>query len=247
MLNQAKTTMIQKIINKLNPQRSEPKVSKVSYQVRKKGITYLSWEKIFNIEECLKNIQSNSVEGIFLEAGIALGGSAIIIASLMPKNRCFHGYDVFEMIPPPSDEDDDKSKNRYEKIKTGQSKGINGKGVYYGYIENLYEYVVKNFQKFHLSVDNQKIFLHQGLFENTLHFTESDKIAFAHIDCDWYEPVKLCLQKIYPILSHQGCIVVDDYYDYGGCKKAVDEFFSNYHDLVIVKNQGNFIMQRQVC
>ncbi|MEM9924518.1 MAG: TylF/MycF/NovP-related O-methyltransferase, partial [Cyanobacteria bacterium P01_D01_bin.50] len=185
-----------------------------------------------------------SVSGIFLEAGIALGGSAIIIASMMPENANFRGYDVFKMIPPPSDEDDEKSKARYEIIKKGESKGIGGKDIYYGYIDNLYEQVVKNFESLGLRVDGKKISLHKGLFENTMYFTSKDTIAFAHIDCDWYEPVSLCLERIYPLLSIQGYLVLDDYYDYGGCKKAVDEFLINHQDIVIVKSDSNLVLQR---
>ncbi len=236
--------MLQKIINKLNLYTLEAKMSKISRKVKQKNLTYLSYEKIINVEECLYNLKKNSVSGIFLEAGIALGGSAIIIASLMPENANFHGYDVFEMIPPPSNEDDAKSKARYEMIKNGESKGIDGKDIYYGYIENLYEQVVKNFESLGLRVDGKKVSLYKGLFENTMYFTSTDTVAFAHIDCDWYEPVNLCLERIYPNLSIKGYLVLDDYYDYGGCKKAVDEFLKNHQDLVIVKSEPNLVLQR---
>lgn len=236
--------MLQKVINKFKLYNLSAKTSQISRKVRQNNWTYLSYEKIINLEECLQNLNKNSVSGIFLEAGIALGGSAIIIASLMPENANFRGYDVFEMIPPPSDQDDQKSKARYEIIKNGQSKGIRGKDIYYGYIENLYEQVVKNFESLGLRVDEKKISLHKGLFENTMYFTSTDSIAFAHIDCDWYEPVRLCLERIYPILAVQGYLVLDDYYDYGGCQKAVDEFLINHQDLVIVKSDSNLVLQR---
>lgn len=236
--------MLQKIISKLKSDPLEKKISQVARKVRRNHLTYLSCEKIHNIEECLKETKNNSVSGIFIEAGIALGGSAIIIASLMPEKSYFHGYDVFKMIPPPSEEDDEKSKARYEVIKSGNSKGI-GENIYYGYIENLYERVVKNFESFGLKVDDKRVSLHKGLFEDTMHFLDTDKIAFAHIDCDWYEPVRLCLERIYPALNQGGYIVFDDYYDYGGCKKAVDEFLSKRNDLVIVKNQGNLVLERK--
>lgn len=233
-----------KMIDRFKYDDKKAKVSKVSRKVKHKNLTYLSYDKIINLEKCLKDLKKNSVSGIFLETGIALGGSAIIIASLMPESGKFHGYDVFEMIPSPSDKDDDKSKARYEVIKSGQSKGIGGKGIYYGYIENLYAQVVKNFKSLGLRVDGKKISLHQGLFENTLYFTDTDAVAFAHIDCDWYEPVSLCLERIYPVLNNKGYLVFDDYYDYGGCKQAVDEFLTTHNNLVIVESQGNLVLQK---
>lgn len=236
--------MLRKLINKLKSKKIEAKISKISHKVKQNNLTYLSPQKIINLEKCLEDLKNNSVSGIFLEAGIALGGSAIVIASLMPESGSFRGYDVFEMIPPPSDKDDEKSKERYKVIKSGQSKGISGKGLYYGYIENLYEQVINNFKSFGINVDGYKISLHKGLFENTMLFTPSDTVAFAHIDCDWYESVLLCLERIYPVLSVKGYLVLDDYYDYGGCKKAVDEFLATHHDLSIINSQGNLVLQK---
>ncbi len=237
--------MLEKLINKFKSYELQARISQISRNIKQKNLTYLSCEKIINIEECLQDLKQNSVSGICLEAGIALGGSAIIIASLMPENANFHGYDVFEMIPPPSDQDDEKSKARYEIIKNGESKGINGKDIYYGYIENLYEQVVKNFESLGLKVDGKKISLHKGLFENTMYFTSTNSVAFAHIDCDWYEPVRLCLERIYPVLSIKGYLVLDDYNDYGECKKAVDEFLITHQNIVIIKSQGNLVLQRK--
>jgi asparagine synthase (glutamine-hydrolysing) len=236
--------MLKKVIKKFKSYSLSKKISEISQRIKQKNLTYLSCEKIINLEECLQDLKQNSVSGIFLEAGIALGGSAIIIASLMPEDANFRGYDVFEMIPPPSNEDDAKSKARYEIIKNGESKGIDGKDIYYGYIENLYEQVVKNFESLGLRVDDKKVSLYKGLFENTMHFTSTDTIAFAHIDCDWYEPVRLCLERIYPVLSIKGYLVLDDYHDYGGCQKAVDEFLTTHQDIVIVKSEPNLVLQR---
>ena len=236
--------MWQKLANKLTSKCSKANISKISRKVKQNNLTYLSYEKIVNLEECLVNLEKNSVSGIFIEAGLALGGSAIIIANLMPENSNFKGYDVFKMIPPPSEQDDDKSQARYKVIKNGQSKGINGQGVYYGYQDNLYGQVVKNFESFGLKVDGKKISLHQGLFEETMHFKQTDNIALAHIDCDWYEPVNLCLERIYPALSLKGYLVLDDYHDYGGCKKAVDRFIKTHPDLVVVKTNGNLVLQK---
>lgn len=220
--------------------------SKVSRQVKLNNLTYLSERKIYHLEQCIKQVERKNVQGCFIEAGIALGGSAIIMSTLMSKNRVFHGYDVFEMIPSPSSmKDDEKSKARYEVIKSGQSEGING-DTYYGYESNLYDKVVENFNKFDLQVDGKTIFLHKGLFEDTLSFDSNAKIALAHIDCDWYEPVYLCLERIYRNLSNNGYIILDDYYDYGGCKKATDEFLSSHNDVQIVARDSNLVLTRKM-
>lgn len=219
-------------------------VSKTSREVKKRGLSYLSWKKLKNIENCIRNLEKAHVPGLFLEAGVAQGGSSVVIAKLMGETRIFRGYDVFEMIPPPSHRDDSESAARYQTIKSGQAKGIKGK-PYYGYIENLYDQVAKTFCSFGLEMDGSRICLLKGLFEKTLFFGKNEMAAFAHLDCDWYDPVKLCLERIYPVLSPGGIIVIDDYFRYGGCKKATDEFLSSHRDLKTVVASEHLILQLQ--
>ena len=51
-------------------------------------------------------------------------------------------------------------------------------------------------------------------------------VALAHLDCDWYESLMTCLEQIEPHLIPGGRFVIDDYYNWSGCTRAVDEFFS---------------------
>jgi asparagine synthase (glutamine-hydrolysing) len=218
-------------------------LSPISRQVRDARLTYLRDQKLARIEHALKDISREGVQGCFVECGVALGGSGIIIATLMPEGRQFHGYDVFGMIPPPtSEKDDQKSRARYEAIRSGQSQGIGG-DPYYGYVEDLYERVVKNFARFGQTVDQRRVALHKGLFQDTLQPTT--EIAFAHIDCDWYDPVKLCLDRIVPCLSAGGYVVLDDYNDYGGCRRAVDEFLETGPAIEVIAREPNFVFRRR--
>lgn len=191
--------------------------------VREKNLTYLIFEKMQSINDCLAGIKTNNIPGNFLEFGIALGGSAICIASELDDNRRFLGFDVFGMIPAPGEQDGPIPHARYATIKSGKSKGLGGE-TYYGYIDNLRDLVIRHFSEFGLTVDGEKISLIQGLFNDTLPLLPEMQIAFAHIDCDWYDPVLYCLNYIAPRLSPGGIMVLDDYNDYEGCKKAADEF-----------------------
>lgn len=48
-------------------------------------------------------------------------------------------------------------------------------------------------------------------------------VAFAHVDVDWYEPVMTCLKCVFPNLVG-GSIILDNYHNWGGSKKATDEY-----------------------
>jgi len=137
-------------------------------------------------------------------------------------------YDTFEMIPPPNQEDGEDAQKRYHRIASGEAEGIRGEGSYYGYIPNLLENIRSNFISFGFPLKINNIHLVKGLFQDTM--TIQEPVSFAHIDCDWYESVISCLTQIEPLLSPGGILVIDDYFDWPGCKKAVDEYFSDKRD-----------------
>ncbi|WP_109356491.1 TylF/MycF/NovP-related O-methyltransferase [Sphingorhabdus sp. EL138] len=216
-------------------------LSQLSRTILREGLTYLAPAKLIRIEDALKSV--SRVEGDFAEFGVALGGSAILIAS-QRENRQFHGFDVFGMIPEPtSEKDDHKSKSRYETIKSGTSRGIGGES-YYGYRDDLFSDVKDSFARHGLTVGKNGIFLHKGLFEDTWSGANVDRLAFAHVDCDWYEPVAYCLKSIAAKLSPGGVIVIDDFHDYGGCRTAVEEFLS-LNPPYVFEDGPNPILRRQ--
>jgi asparagine synthase (glutamine-hydrolysing) len=60
-------------------------------------------------------------------------------------------------------------------------------------------------------------------------------VAFAHLDGDWYESTMTCLTRIAPLLSPGGRIVLDDYYAWSGCRRAVNEYLKNRDGYRLVK------------
>ena len=126
-------------------------------------------------------------------------------------------------------------------IAEGRSEGIGG-DPYYGYIPDLYDNVIRTFERYGLKVDGEHIALHRGLLEETLE--PEGSIALAHIDCDWHDPVKLCLERIHPLLSNGAYVVLDDYNDYTGCRIATDDFLLTHEDLEVVKAHPHLVARR---
>ena len=60
-----------------------------------------------------------------------------------------------------------------------------------------------------------------------------DKIALLRLDTDWYESTKLELEKLYQACKN-GILLIDDYEDWQGCKKAVDEYFKEKIQKIIL-------------
>lgn len=131
--------------------------------------------------------------------------------------RLFHVHDVFGMIPRPTSQDTEDVQDRYRTISTGQARGIGG-DEYYGYTENLFEKVLWNMRRSGVDCASRRVHLVKGLVQETLH--PRGAIALAHIDVDWYDPVKTWLERLFRRLSLGGSLILDDYHDWGGCHCA---------------------------
>ena len=105
------------------------RLSGVAREVLRRNLTYVSAVKLQRIEACLAATVRDAVPGDYLEAGVALGGSAIVIASHLEGPRHFHGYDVFGVIPEPGDADPHEVHERYDVIASGRSRGIGGGSI----------------------------------------------------------------------------------------------------------------------
>ena len=85
-------------------------------KIRDSKLTYLSDSKLVGLLRCVHSIEEKDVPGVFIEAGCALGGSSILIAKTKETVREFQIYDVFDMIPAPTEEDTEDVHERYRTI-----------------------------------------------------------------------------------------------------------------------------------
>lgn len=156
--------------------------------------------------------KTNNIPGEIIELGTWLGGFTILMAKyldLIDSEKCIITCDSFEGMP--------EKMSAGKRIETG------------GLLKVNYELVKEKFKKFH--VDN-RITIVKGFIENSLP-TMNDKIfSFAFIDTAAYDSMKTALEFIYPRLSPNGIVAVDDYsksnQEYA-TKQAVDEFCEKYH------------------
>ena len=186
-------------------------------------VSYLSRANLLALASVVREADVAGREGLIIEAGTALGGSAIVMAGTKEPTRPMRVYDVFGLIPEPSDRDGEDVQRRYERITAGESKGIRG-DTYYGYQDDLLGQVTGSFHRLGVPLEEHRVELVQGLFQDTLEVDEP--VAFAHLDGDWYESTMTCLERIVPHLVPGGRLVLDDYYQWSGCRTAVDEYFS---------------------
>lgn len=202
--------------------RVQPNLVTAITHVQQQHLTYLDPQALIDLGLAVARLEQQAIAGQMLELGCAAGGSAIVITSVKAKSRPFAIYDVFGMIPPPSERDGQDVHQRYEVISTGNSPGI-GNRRYYGYEEALDQKVIAAFAEAGYPIEQHQVSLVKGLYEDSLQIDQP--VALAHIDCDWYDSVMVCLERIVPHLVQGGILVIDDYTSWSGCRQAVDDFF----------------------
>jgi O-methyltransferase len=169
----------------------------------------LSFINLVTLQELARRTDALKLEGDFVECGVYRGGSAGVLGYMMlqsPIPRKLWLYDSFEGMPPASDKDD----------------------AYSHQIESQYvgsEHQTLRIMK-RLRVTPDRFTIVRGRFEQTLPGVNHAPVALLHVDCDFYDPVKLTLETFYRDVVPGGFVIFNDYGSFQGCRTAVDEFMS---------------------
>jgi len=83
--------------------------------------------------------------------------------------------------------------------------------------------VRRNFEK--IAYPNHLLYFIKGDVRRTIPDTLPDSISILRLDTDWYESSYHELTHLYPLLSPNGVLIVDDYGHFQGQREAVDQYF----------------------
>ena len=176
----------------------------------------------------LHYINKKKVIGDIVECGIWRGGNLFLAKKIQDKyykeiKRKLYGFDTFEGMPEPSIHDGVKVNKTYQNFKNKNEPWTKA---------SLDD--VKNFSKKLFSDIDEFNFI-KGKVEDTLKDNKNlpNKISLLRLDTDLYESTKIELNILYPLLVEKGILIIDDYGDFQGCRKAVDEYFSDKNVLMI--------------
>jgi O-methyltransferase len=201
--------------------RNRPQVLRTWLTVNRRSLTYSSPRQLAHLVRLVSGFERRNVPGEIIETGCAWGGSAILMCSAKSPQRPMRVFDVFGMIPPPSEKDGNDMKARYEEIAAGRSRGL-GNDPYYAYDTDLKTKVRNNFRDLGYPIEQNNVSLIAGKVQDTLEVT--GPVCLAHIDVDWYEPVMASLERIVPFLAPSGVVALRAYSDWSGCRRATDEY-----------------------
>jgi O-methyltransferase len=203
------------------------------YQFLKRGVSYLLernrlnkvYEKFHDFtmiprEDFLKNLSLSKnakyVEGAVVECGVWRGGMIAGMAFLLGANKDYYLFDSFEGLPPVKPIDGVEAK-QWQADKESP-----------GYCDNCKAEIDFAQRAMKLAVvDEDRVFFIKGWFNETLIEKNFDeKISLLRLDADWYESTMNCLEFFFPKVVPGGLIIIDDYYVWEGCTKAVHDYLS---------------------
>jgi O-methyltransferase len=178
--------------------------------------TMIGLRRLENVERCILDVLRRKVPGDLIETGVWRGGATIFMRGVLrayrETDRVVWAADSFQGLPKPD-----------------PASYAADRGVSLWRASRLacsLDDVKENFRRYGL-LDEQVRFL-VGWFRDTLPTAPIERLALLRLDGDMYESTIVALHALYPKLSPGGYVIVDDYNALNECKKAVDDFRSEY-------------------
>ena len=185
--------------------------------------TMTSVERMYALYQSVRYVIKNNIPGDFVECGVWRGGSSMVIAATLKElgitNRRIWMFDTYEGMSEPTEADVDLTNKTAKDLLES-----NDKSADIWCLASL-EDVQQNVAKTGYPMDMFQFI--KGKVEDTLpgkvYF---NTCALLRLDTDWYESTLIELKELYPKLSENGPLIIDDYGYWQGCRKAVDEYFN---------------------
>jgi O-methyltransferase len=151
------------------------------------------------------------IPGSIIECGTWRGGMIAGMADVLGSDRRYYLFDSFQGLPP-AKEIDGVAALAWQSNKTSP-----------GYYNNCT--ASEEDARAAMSASPAKDYhIIKGWFDETLQKMKlSEPIALLRMDADWYESTKSIVDAFALHVASGGMIIVDDYYTWEGCTRAVNE------------------------
>jgi len=225
-----KGILINKILHKLGLklslifERHLDKEDKPFLEIYNKSRPYTmtSIERVYSLYKAVEYIVKLKVPGDMVECGVWKGGSSMAIASTLLKmndtTRKIYLYDTYAGMSEPTHKDVDfLGRLAIKEWEINQEDDFN-KWAY-----SALEETKRNL--FKTGYPKENLLFVKGRVEETIPKIIPDNIALLRLDTDWYDSTYHELRYLFPRLSVNGIVIIDDYDFFKGQREAVDKYF----------------------
>ena len=148
--------------------------------------------------------------------------AALALCKLGKRDGSFFLYDTFEGMTRPGDMDvryqGEHSLKHFEQLQTGPDRS--------DWCRASLDDAKRNIAS--LDYDQTRFTFIKGKVEETIPENCPKSISLLRLDTDWYESTKHEMIHLFPLLSRGGVLLIDDYANWLGSKKAVDEYLADH-------------------
>ena len=175
---------------------------------------------MWSLYEADRYLTLKDIKGDFVECSVLYGGAMMLIAktlmSLGDSNRKPWLYDSFEGFVGEHADDDT----------TWYGQDVSGR------LTNFFEIVIDNVKSTTYPWEN--VNLRPGDIEALAPVNENGDIALLRLDTDTYYSTRAELEHFFPKLAVGGVLIIDDYGHAYGARRAVDEYFRDRADPILL-------------
>jgi O-methyltransferase len=166
------------------------------------------------VASALKNPQL--VAGAVVECGTWKGGMSAGLIEIGGPNRDYYFFDSFEGLPV-AKEIDGRAAIEWQSRRDSDT--------YYNNCSASLDEFLDAIAATH--VPRNRLHVYKGFFCDTLPSAPLPSIAILRLDGDWYESTMECLRKFWDSVLPGGVIIIDDYFAWDGCSRAVHDFLTS--------------------
>jgi O-methyltransferase len=154
------------------------------------------------------------VPGSVVECGVWKGGMSAGMVDVAGAHRHYYLFDSFEGCPKAKEIDGQSAKRWQEDVNSPLYYNNSSADIAFS------RDVMKRAGALNCSII-------KGWFEETLPgFRAEGGIAILRLDGDWYDSTMICLDHLFPQVNEGGVIIIDDYFAFEGCGRALHDYLS---------------------
>jgi hypothetical protein len=196
-----------------------------------------SRERILALVDAVRYCVERGVPGAFAECGVWRGASVVAMIMTLQElgvaDRDIYLYDTFEGMPEPTELD--VSPVDSPALETWQQAQDSGTIAWPEFFdEEIFSEELVRRNVLSTGYPEERLHFVRGRVEDTVPERAPGTLALLRLDTDWYESTRHELVHLYPRLSPGGVLIVDDYGHWEGARRAVDEYFAQEADPILL-------------
>src|SRR5262249_14121759 len=211
---------------------------------RVRSRTMTSIARVDALRASVEYIHENSISGDIVECGVWRGGSMMAVALTLLRLgelRPLWLFDTFSGMTPPGSADMD-FQGRAAKDLLAEEDPANSPIWGKSSLADVQAALAET------GYPAEQIEFVPGPVENTIPLRAPESIALLRLDTDWFQSTFHELVHLWPRMAPGGILIIDDYGDWAGAKKAVDAYFAEIRPRPLlhrIDGSGRLVIKQQ--